>query len=195
MGRQVLEFLQTHSKETFALAGVLLAFVLNRVFRLRPKLIYSVRHATNYVVDQPLLDQQGKVLQHQQVVSTASIVSQNTGLQAAKNVEFTFNWRPPIYNVFPGRAFSTANTEMSRWTLKLETLAPGETFAIEIMSINQELPLLSAMRSDEATGKLISMLPQRVFPTWFNTVVVVELLAGLAATLYLLASLIEWLAS
>jgi len=191
----MLELVQTYSKETFALAGVLLAFVLNRVFRLRPKLIYSVRHSTNYVVDHPLLDQDGKIVQQQQIVSTASIVSHNTGLQAAKNVEFTFNWKPPIYNVFPGRAFSTAHTEMNRWVIKLETLAPGENFAIEIMSINQELPLLSAMRSDDATGKLIAMLPQRVYPTWFNSLVVLELLAGVAATLYLLASLIEWLAN
>lgn len=191
----MLDFFQTHSKETFALVGVLLAFVLNRVFRLRPKLIYSVRHSTNYIVDEPLLDAEGNVLQHQQLVRTASIVAENTGLNAAKNVEFTFNWKPPIYNVFPGRAFSTANTEMNRWLLKLESLAPGEQFVVEIMSINQDLPLLSAMRCDDAAGKLINMAPQRVFPNWFNAIVIVLLLAGIAAVLYLLAALIEWLAS
>ncbi|MES2301604.1 MAG: hypothetical protein V4521_05955, partial [Pseudomonadota bacterium] len=78
----------------------------------------------------------------------------------AKAVEFTFNWKPPIYNVYPGRAFSTYNTEMNRWVLKLDSLAPGEHFAIEILSINQDLPLISAMRCDDASGKLINMIPQ-----------------------------------
>ncbi|MBP7136372.1 MAG: hypothetical protein KBA57_08440 [Sphingomonadaceae bacterium] len=193
-GGAMLDFLHSYSKETFALVGVIFAFVLNRVFRLRPKLIYSVRHSSNYVVDQPLLDDQGKVIQHQQLVRTASIVAQNTGLQAGKNVEFTFNWKPPIYNVYPGRAFSTYTTEMNRWVLKLDSLAPGEQFAIEILSINQDLPLISAMRCDDASGKLIDMVPQRVFPTWFNVLVVAEMLAGFATTLYLFALLIEWLA-
>ena len=51
------------------------------------------------------------------------------------------------------------------------------------------------MRCDDNAGKLINMVPQRVFPGWFNFFVVVELLAGVAATLYLLAVLIEWLAT
>lgn len=190
----MLDFFTTHSKESFALVGVVLAFVLNRFFRLRPKLVYSVRHSSNYVVDQPLLDEKGKILQHQQLVRTASIVAENTGLQAAKSVEFTFNWKPPIYNVFPGRAFSTHETEKNRWTLKLESLAPKEQFSIDILSINQDLPLISAMRCDDAAGQLINMVPQRVYPTWLNAFVVIEMMAGFAVTLYLLASLIEWLA-
>lgn len=83
---------------------------------------------------------------------------------------------------------------MNRWVLKLDSLAPGELFSIEIMSINQDLPLISAMRCDDASGKLINMAPQRVFPTWFNFILLVEVLAGFAVTLYLIALLIEWLA-
>jgi hypothetical protein len=143
----------------------------------------------------PITDGEGNVVQEKQLIRTASIVAQNTGLQTAKNVEFTFNWKPPIYNVFPGRAFSTAETEMNRWVLKLESLAPSEQFAVDIMCFNQDLPLLTAMRCDEADGKLITMVPQRVFPTWFNVFVVAEMLIGFAATLYLTALLIEWLAT
>ena len=77
-------------------------------------------------------------------------------------MEYTFNWKPPIYNVFRGRAFSTEDTGMNRWVLKLESLAPGEVFGIEILSINQELSFLTAVRSDEPCGGLINMAPQRV---------------------------------
>ena len=67
----MLQLIQGHSKEVFALVTVLVGFVLNRVFRLRPKIVYSVRHESNYVVDQPLLEPDGKVLQKQQLVRTA----------------------------------------------------------------------------------------------------------------------------
>jgi hypothetical protein len=190
----VLSLLQAYGKEAFAVVSVVVAFVLNRVFRLRPKLIYSVRHSTNYVVDQPLLDAEGKIVAQQQLVRTASIVSENSGLQSAKNVEYTFNWKPPIYNVFPGRAFSTEETGMNRWVLKLESLAPGEVFGIEILSINQELPFLTAVRSDEASGRLINMAPQRIWPTWWNRTVAALFILGVGTALYLFAVLLEWLA-
>lgn len=191
----MLELFQTHSKEAFAVVPVVLGFLINRVFRMKPKILYSVRHASNYVVDQPLLDPQGNVLQQQQIVRTASIVSENAGLQAAKNVEYTFNWKPPIFTVFPGRAFSTEETEMGRWSIKLDSLAPGEVFGIELMSINQDLPLISAMRSEETPGKLITMVPQREFPAWFNRAAFAIFALGLVTLLYLTAILIEWLAT
>lgn len=191
----MIELIQAHSKEAFALGVVVFGFLLNRIFRLRPRLNYSVRHASNYVVDQPLLDGEGKVVLPQQVVRTASIVSENAGLLAAKNVEFTFNWKPPIYTVFPGRAFQAEDTSMGRWCIRLDSLAPGEVFGIEIMSINLDLPLLSSMRAEETVGELITMVPQRDYPAWFNRSVGVLLILGLGTALYWIALLVEWLAS
>lgn len=191
----MLELVQTYSKETFAVAVVIFGFLLNRIFRLRPRLLYSIRHSSNYVVDQPLLDEEGNVIQEKQIVATASIISENVGLLSAKNVEYTFNWKPPIYTVWPGRAFETADTSMGRWSIKLDSLAPGENFGIEIMSINRELPYLTSMRSEETAGELITMVPQRQFPTWFYRTAWAVLIVGAATCLYLLALLVEWLAS
>ena len=86
----MLELLHTYGKEAFALGTVVLGFILNRVFRLRPKLLYSVRHSSNYPVDEPLLDTDGNVIQQRQLVRTASITAENSDLQPATNVEFTF---------------------------------------------------------------------------------------------------------
>jgi len=187
-----LEFASAYSKEIFALVSVLLTFSLNRFFRLKAKILYSVRHSSNYIVEEPLRDPEGNIILHHQMVRTASIVSENNGLSPAKNVEFTFNWKPPIFNVHPGRAFSTGETGMGRWTLKLDSLAPGEVFAIEILSINQDLPLISSVRSDDATGVLINMAPQRVWPAWFNRPALFLFLMGMAATVYLIIAAIQW---
>ena len=191
----MLQFVQTYSKETFAVVAVVVGFILNRVFRLRPKLLFSVTHSSNLPVAQPLLDNDGKVIQQNQLVRTASIYAENGGLQPATNVEFTFNWKPPIYTVNPGRAYSVEDTEAGRWVLRLGSLAPGEFFTIEILSINQDLPYLSSMRCDETAGKLIPMLPQRQYSSWFNRSVIALLLLGSVTALYLVGLLIEWLAS
>lgn len=84
---------------------------------------------------------------------------------------------------------------MGRWSIILESLAPSEVFGIEIMSINQDLPYLSAMRSDEVAAKLIIMVPQRQYASWIAALIVVLMILGAGTTLYLFAVLVEWLAA
>jgi hypothetical protein len=78
--------------------------------------------------------------------------------------------------------------------IKLDSMAPGEQFMIEIMSINQDLPLLSSMRSDEVEGKMITMIPQRQWPGWLNFLAAILLLVGLGTIFFWIASAIDWLA-
>lgn len=83
---------------------------------------------------------------------------------------------------------------MGRYTVRLESLAPGEAFAIEIMSFNHELPILTTVRSDDAEGTLVSMLPTRQWPAWFNRLAAAIFAVGVAGSLYGIASLVQWLA-
>lgn len=191
----LIEAANQYSAQLFAIALVVLTVLIQHMLRLRPRIIYSVKHASNYPVEQTLQDVEGNAVQQVQIVRTASIVAQNTGREAATNVEFTFNYKPPIYTVWPGRAFTEAATGMGRWMVKLDSMAPGEQFMIEIMSINQDLPLLSSMRSDEIEGKLIAMIPQRQWPTWFNLLVGLLFLLGLGTVFYWAVRVIDYLAS
>ncbi len=190
----MVTLLQTYGKEFFAVAMVLFSFGLHRIFRLRPKILYSVKHSSDYPINEPLLDQDGNVVLHNQIVRTASIIAGNNGLQPAKNVEFTFNWQPKIFTFYPGRKIKTETDEFGRWSIQLESLAPNETFSIEILSVNADLPLLSSMRSDEAEGKHVLMQPQRVYPVWVIRSLGALLLLGIGTTIYLIALAIELLA-
>ncbi|NVE93373.1 hypothetical protein [Altererythrobacter lutimaris] len=187
----MLELITNNLAESVSIGTVILGFALERIFRLKAKLFYSIRHASSYPVEEPLHDKDGKVIQKMQVVHTASIVAENTGLQPATDVEFTFNWKPPIFTVYPGRAFEASTTGMGRWSLTLPSLAPKEVFVIEIMSINQELPMLTAVRSREVEGKAIAMIPQRAVSPWLVRLEIMLSLIGIGTCMYFLASFIE----
>ncbi|MDH7972766.1 hypothetical protein QH494_11300 [Sphingomonas sp. AR_OL41] len=162
------------------------AAIVTRIMRLKPKLRYSIHHSANILVDQPLMDGDGKQIQTRQLIRTASIVVGNEGLQAAKGVEIAFNWKPTIMNITPARAFTDVSSSFDRYSLKFDSFAPGEQSTIEIMSFNAELPVMTAVRSDDSVGKLINMSPQRVWPAWFINSLVALLLLGGATLIYLI---------
>lgn len=160
--------------------------LVTRLTRLRPRLQFSINHSANLLVEEPLLDGEGNQIADRQLVRTASIVVGNVGLQPAKNVEVAFNWKPRILNVSPARAYVDVPSPFDRHSIKFDSFAPGEQVTIGIMSINAELPVMTAVRSDECQGKQITMAPQRVWPQWILYVGLALLTLGVATAVYLL---------
>lgn len=190
-----MNWLAAHQAQLWSLGTVMFGAVVARLMRLKPRLRYSVGHSWNMIVDEPLRDVEGNEVAAKQLVRTASITVSNTGLQAAKAVEVAFNWRPPIFNVWPGRSFEELPSSQGRYSLRFGSLAPAEQVNIEIMALNQELPHITAVRSEDCIGKLVMMTPQRVWPTWVTGLTLVLLIIGAAASVYLTASLLQLLGS
>lgn len=189
MGSTVFQLIAAHQTEIWSIVTVILGSLIGRIFRLRPRLFYSVDHSTNILIDQPLLDHDGKQLAPSQLVRTASITVQNTGLNPARGVEVAFNWKPPILNLSPARAFAEVRSAFDRYSLKFDSFAPGESTTIEIMSINAELPMMTAVRSDDCVGQLINMAPQRVWPQWMLRSIALIMLVGAATLVYIVIQL------
>lgn len=173
---------------------VIIGALVSRAMRLRPRLHYSVHHSTNLLVDEPLFNKEGDQVAPRQLVRTASIVVSNGGLNPAKNAEVSFNWKPMILNVLPARSYSDVHSPFDRYSVKFDSMAPGEQVTIDIMSINAELPILTAVRCDECEGKAIKMAPQRVWPASFNFFASAFFLLGLGTAFYLAIRLLQRLA-
>lgn len=195
MNSQLLASIAPYQTQIWSLLVVVFGATVNRVMRLRPKLQYSVRHASNILVDEPLLDADGKQIRPRQIVRTASIVVENSGLQAARNVEVAFNWKPPILNVLPARAYTETSSPFDRYSIKFDSFAPGEQVTIDIMSINADLPIMTAVRSDDVQGQSISMEPQRVYPPVVRNTFAGLLMLGAASAVYLLITGIQFVAA
>ena len=191
----MLTFIQTYSKELSAIAAVVLAFGLNRILRLRPILRYGVLHSFNFLADHTVKDEQGNDVPQTAIIRTASISLVNSGLTPAKNVEVTFNWKPALLNVWPARHFTTKDSAHNRHTLSLDSLAPWETFGIELMAIGAELPGITALRCDESEGKLVPMQPQQVHKPWKIAVALSLMTVGLGTIGYGIAWTIQRLSA
>jgi hypothetical protein len=191
----MLEIAQTYSKELAALAAVLITWALNRYARPRARLLYSVRHAWTTLVEEPLKDPEGKVLAERQAINTASLVINNDGRDTAKNVEIVFNWKPMFLNVWPARHFEEKASAHNRHSLFFQSLAPKEAINIELISINANLPAMVTVRSDEVTAQERGMMLQPIHPNWKLALFTWFFLAGIAATGYLVALLIQIIAA
>ncbi len=182
--QQIVEFLGGYQPYIWSVVLVVVGALVNRAMRLRPLLTYSVHHASNVLVDQPLLGQDGNQIAARQMIRTASIVVGNAGLQSAKNVEVSFNWKPAILNVIPARSYTDLISPFDRYTVKFDSFAPHEQVTIDIISINADLPGLTAVRCDDCQAKEISMAPQRVWPNSLLLILTAMMLLGMATTVF-----------
>ena len=190
----MIAFLQTYSKEIAALAAVVVTFLLNQGLRPRAKIVYGTRNAFTFLVDQPLYSPDGQKLLDKQGVHTASYAVKNVGREPAESVEITFNWRPPFLNVWPPRHYEDKPSPLNRHSVVFPSLAPGETAQVEVMAINAQLPVITALRCDQCVGKEVQLQPQQVYPAWVQRIIWVVLTLGIGSTGYLLVWLIQFAA-
>jgi hypothetical protein len=74
-----------------------------------------------------------------------------------------------------------------------DSLAPNEYLGCELFSINNELPNLLILRSDQCVAQTINMYPQPVVPNWQRRIAVTLMLAGLALVVYATIVLLQYL--
>ena len=98
-------------------------------------------------------------------------------------------------NVWPARHFESKESAYNRFTLTLDSLAPGEIFGIEILAVEAELPAITNVRCDESEGKLVAMQPQQVAASWKIVVAFLLMTVGLATIGYLIAWMVQQLSS
>ena len=179
-------------KIVVAFFSPILTFVLNRFFTPSAKLFHSVRHLFTYLINEPRLNPDGSVASATQTARIASISVSNVGRAAAKGVEIVFNWKPAYINFWPLRAYEETIHPDGRYSIHLESLSPKEVFGIELLSINNELPDLVNVRSEQIISKEKILIPQIVSPMWLMSVLWTLLTLGLMAAVYIVLSIIEF---
>lgn len=188
-----MQFLQAYGKELFALLVPVITWVLNSYFRAKAKLDVAAPHRFTFLVHEPLRDERGNIVQQTQTIHTTSHVIVNSGKETATKVEFVFNWKPPLLNVWPSRSYDEREAPDGRYVLVFESLSPRETVGVEVLSFNQELPHLINVRSDQCTATNIDMYPQPVVAPWKRRLAVLLLLSGLALVVYVVVLILQFL--
>lgn len=191
----IKDFFINYIKEVISITTPFLGWILNTRFQKKVRIVWSVRHAFTFLIQEPLLGADQQVIFATQTVHTASISVTNSGKITATNVEIVFNWRPQYINVWPIRSFEEKIAADKRFSIHLENLASGEPFGFELFSINRDLPEIIHVRSEQSVAKLVYMTPQIIPKPWLVQVVRYLSLIGFGATLYMLAILIQLIAN
>ena len=188
-----MELVRQYGKELVALFVPFLTLVLNGLFRAKARLVQAIPHTFTFLVQQPLLDTQGKIINPTQTAHTRSNLIGNVGRETATRVELIFNWKPDCVNVWPPRHFEERPQADKRYTMVFSSLAPNEFLNLELLSVNKDLPELLIVRSDQCVAETINMLPQQILPQWQRRLAVLFLFAGLGAVVYMSIVLLQFL--
>jgi hypothetical protein len=190
---EAMDFFRAYAKEIVSLIVPAVSAIFARLSRARVRLTYSTPHGFTFLVQEPLRNQQGQVINPTQAVHTRSFWFRNQGRAPAHHVEIVFNWKPPCLNVWPSRHFEEKIEADNRYVLIFASLAPGESFGCELLSVNRELPHLITVRCDEGVARAITMLPLPMVPRWRVWVILVLAFLGFVAAIYLTLICLQWL--
>ena len=98
-----MEFIQNYAKEIVSLLVPLVAALVNSFLKGKARLRVAQPHGFTFLVQQPLVDQQGKQISPNQSAHTRSFLVQNSGREPATKIELVFNWKPMCLNIWPSR--------------------------------------------------------------------------------------------
>jgi hypothetical protein len=186
-----MEFIKTYAKEIIALVVPFLALFLNNRLQPRARLVQGIRHASTLLLDEPTLANDGKIIDSKKIVRFAQISFVNTGSEPATNLQITFNWKPQHYSLWPHRKFSVDTSPDDRFTILAGTLPPKDSIAIDILTVNGELPAITSAQCDECTAKNMPLAAQEVHPTWKLATACWFMAVGLGATVYFMISILQ----
>ncbi len=174
-------FFTTFQKEIASLLVSLIVTGVGFLFKSRVELIWSSPHSWNFLIHTLSEPPAPSVTAN---IHTASIFIQNIGRLPATEVELTFNWEPPNWNIWPQRAYTSHTARDGRFTLKFDNFAPRETLQLELLA-NAPLPALLTVRSKECAGKLVAMIPTRTVSRAILYVRYILIILGMAACVYI----------
>ena len=188
-----MEIFKTYGKEIISILVPFITWFLNVGIKAKAKLIWGSPHSFNFLVQEPIRDTEGNIVQPTQMVRTASIRVINIGRETAHKIELVFNWKPQYINLWPVRHYETHNDQDNRHILIFENLSPKEEIGIEIMSINAELPALLLVRSAECIAQNVTLTWIRFVTPLIRRCAVVFIMLGFATSVYWLLTLIQFL--
>jgi len=191
----MMTFFELHIKELISVLTPLAIWSLNYFLKEKAKLVHAKAHQFSFLIQEPLRDPNGILVNPSQTVNTISHLVSNCGKITTKKVEVTFNWKPMYLNIWPIRRFEEFVDKDNRYIMTFDTLTPKETITIELLAINNPLPELLSVKSEDCLGSAIKLQPQQVVAPWLIKIFVILITIGIATISYWFVSFIQHIAA
>lgn len=188
-----MNILSQYGKEIISILVPFITFLLNSYFKGSAKVSIGELHFFSFLIEEPLKDEHGNIVNTKQTVNTKSYIIVNDGREAAKKLELIFNYKNMYLNVWPVRQYTESYDPNGRYVITFDYIAPKEDFRCEVLSINSEIPELLIARSEQGLAKSISLYPQKVFNPLFVKFIQSCIFIGMAGFVYILIVILQWL--
>jgi hypothetical protein len=174
-----------------ALVIAVLGIFIGRAIERRPRVIVFYGHIGQF-------DLQASGSFPASRVHTHSVVIQNIGKLAARNVRLPHNFalKPPLnFSVHPPTAFTRTPLAGGGEEITFPVLVPGQQVTVSYLYFP---PLLVGqinmpISSDEGMARVLNVLPTPQLPRWRLVIVWVLMFIGVVALIYLLVELGLWI--
>ena len=159
--------------------GIILAVIQRKLNKDGVKLNYYISNASQFNI--PSNDEQGRQIFNNFYIHTLTL--RNNGNATAHNVDVShFIW-PLFHQVspfLPNEIIQDPTTHFNK-ILRFQNLGPGESVSISYIYTSPLLPhqCIEYVRSSEGLASLMPVMLNRIFPNWFNRVVLVLCFLGL----------------
>ena len=164
------------------IASPILALLVNRWFRNRPKLLSHWGHVSAFTY-RDHADNPG-------VVNTHSIVIRNAGRWPAKNVRLSHSYLPN-FNIFPPVKHQVEDVPNTGQDILIPTIVPGEEITISYLYYPPYTydRINAGVKFDEGFAKPILVLLQQQYPRWLRRIALGLMLTGVSTLAYVLYEL------
>jgi hypothetical protein len=156
--------------------------VISRLLQPKARVIWGVGHQFCHNVPQSA----GGSLN----IYSRTISIKNNGKDTAKNVEIHFGRKPEHYQIWPPCNYSEEIFPDNHFMLSIEHLGKKEYINIELLQSAVELPLVLKLRTIDGDCKAVFMMPQQIFPTYVNLILISILFIGVYKVFELLLKFI-----
>src|SRR3989338_5206699 len=172
-------------------------FIRRKINHRGPKLVYySSEIITHRIVPTPPAqdgNQQVAAIPPQPLwLNSLVITIRNNGNSSARNIEVSHPQAPQHFQLTPAIQHTVQRSDDGRrMTIRIPSIGPNETIAISYLfgPIANWNDLLEYVRSEDGLAEKINMILNRVFPNWFNIMILGFCLLGLV----FLGIIIWWL--
>lgn len=188
-----MNILSQYGKEIFSILVPFITLLFNKFFKNNAKICYGELHQFTYLIQEPLRNAEGEILNNSQTVHTRSYVFKNEGRESATSVEIIFNYSPMYLNIWPSRPYTFKQDIEMRHIMVFDYLAPKEAIRCEVLSVNGQLPELLSVRCKEGLAQPIMLYPQKVFNPILINFVRLLIFLGSISLVYMLILLLQWL--
>lgn len=186
-------FLEQYGKEIVAVLVPFATWIANNYMGAKAKLQLGMQHQFTFLVQQPWYNSDGSLRSPTQTVKTHSYVVKNAGRAAATNVEIVFNWKPLCVNIWPLRHFEEHIEADGRYVIIFDGLSPGEVQGIEVLEVNQVLPDLINVRSQQCVAQQIVLYPLPLISRSRRLFFSIMFGLGVGVSVYMLITALQFL--